>query len=209
MVRHEEKFLFVEGGGDHNPTLASECRRAFRTLLDRAGLQGRMPRVVACGGRRNAYERFCTALHDQADGDVAILLVDSEAPVTATSPWEHVKHRQGDGWDRPAGASDEQLHFMVQCMESWFFADPATLKAYFGEGFSESALPARARALEDLPKDSVLTALEHASQHSRPKGRYRKGRDSFAILERSDPARVRQDAGFWARRFFEYLAKAL
>jgi len=73
-------------------------------FLGKAGLAGIMPRIVACGGRRNAYESFCLAL---SNGEVAFLLVDSEAPVrpehqqgdpeTGWQPWSHLLARDGDG----------------------------------------------------------------------------------------------------------------
>lgn len=104
-----DAYLFVEGGGD-NKRLRTECRRGFRKLLERAGLTGRMPRIVPCGGRSAAYDDFCTA--QRASASLAMLLVDAEAKVTATSPWDHVKNRRGDGWDRPGNATNDQLHLI-------------------------------------------------------------------------------------------------
>lgn len=51
--------LYVEGGGDTN-LLRTACRQGFSEFLKKAGLAGRMPRVVACGGRQDAYDAFCT-----------------------------------------------------------------------------------------------------------------------------------------------------
>ena len=96
--------LFVEGGGD-NDALKSECRRAFQKLLERAGMKGRLPRVVACGGRRSAFEQFCTALSESDQEGAVFLLVDAEAPVTQQSPWDHVAQRKDDGWSRPPGVA--------------------------------------------------------------------------------------------------------
>ena len=67
MVRPTRRVLYVEGGGDRNPSLASECRRAFSKLFEKAGIQ-RRPKVVACGGRQSAYDRFCTAHQSAEDG---------------------------------------------------------------------------------------------------------------------------------------------
>jgi len=53
--------LYVEGGGD-SKELKTHCRRGFRKFIEKAGLQGRMPRIVACGGRQRAYDSFATAL---------------------------------------------------------------------------------------------------------------------------------------------------
>ena len=67
------------------------CREGFSKLLTKAGFAGRLPRIAVCGGRGNAYNQFktaATALHLDAD---PILLVDSEDPVTAASPWQHLR----------------------------------------------------------------------------------------------------------------------
>ena len=78
--------IYVEGGGDHDKALQTECRRGFSEFVRKAGLEWRMPGIVACGGRRNAYERFRTA-HIGGGDNYAILLVDSEGPVSAPSRW--------------------------------------------------------------------------------------------------------------------------
>lgn len=106
--------LYVEGGGD-SKALRTACRKGFRKFIEKAGLRGRMPRIVACGGRRNAFESF--AIAQGAQGDYPFLLVDAEAPVAAAGPWQHLFSR--DGWICPRGATDQQCHLMVQVMESW------------------------------------------------------------------------------------------
>jgi ABC-type dipeptide/oligopeptide/nickel transport system permease component len=81
--------LYVEGGGD-SKALRTTCREGFRRLIEKAGMKGRMPRIVACGGRQNALESFATA-HAQATGnDGPMLLVDAEGPLTAANPWAHL-----------------------------------------------------------------------------------------------------------------------
>ena len=87
MVKHPTRKLFVEGGGDKNQSLQTECRRAFSTLLAKAGFEGRMPRIVACGGRSGTYDQFCTAVEGLEEPDLAFLLVDSEEAVTEELPW--------------------------------------------------------------------------------------------------------------------------
>lgn len=52
--------LYVEGGGD-SKNLKIQCQEGFRTFLKNIGLKEN-PRIVACGGRNNAYERFRTAI---------------------------------------------------------------------------------------------------------------------------------------------------
>ncbi len=195
--------IYVEGGGE-SKMLRTTCRRAFSELFRKAGLAGAMPRVIASGSRRAAYEDFCTAM-GQAAAICALLLVDSEAPVGADDgPWDHLKKRPADQWSRPAGATDDHCHLMVQCMESWFLADQATLARYFGQGFYPGALPKR-QDIEAIAKDDVLTGLGNASRHTATKGKYSKGTHSFKILALLDPALVRS-ASPWADRLLSTLA---
>ena len=193
--------LYVEGGGDRNPS-KTRCRQAFRAFLLKAGLEGRLPRIFAFGGRRQAYDDFRHALDASRGDDLAVLLVDSEGPVAKDAgPWRHLKDR--DGWDKPAGANDDHVHLMVQCMEAWFLADRAALARYFGDGFSENSLPRRTD-VEEVSKQDLGRGLSTATRNSRPKGAYRKGRDSFAILADLDPDKV-ANASPHAKRFLETL----
>ncbi|MEN9866284.1 MAG: hypothetical protein RL748_1874 [Pseudomonadota bacterium] len=59
--RQKEVRLYVEGGGDA-ATLKSSCREGFATFLEKAGLKGHMPRIIACGGREDAFDSFCTTI---------------------------------------------------------------------------------------------------------------------------------------------------
>jgi hypothetical protein len=199
--------LFVEGGGDSD-SLKTECRRGFRHLLDRAGLKGRMPRVVPCGGRKNAFEQFCTEL-EGGGTDGAFLLVDAEDPVTRASPWEHVAQRHGDeAWFRPDGATEDHLHLMVQCMEAWFVADRRALRDFYGQGFQEGALPATTSKTEEVGKRILCDKLEQATRNTKTKGIYSKGQHSFKLLAMLDPSVVRK-ASPWADRFFATLDRLL
>jgi hypothetical protein len=128
--------LYVEGGGD-TKSLQIECRKGFREFLEKAGLKGKMPAIIACGGRQNAYDSYCTAVKND---EQAVLLVDSEAPIVPQhqqgssdtwQPWQHLKQRPGDGWDRLAGSTDTDCHLMVQVMESWFLVRAIALKNHY------------------------------------------------------------------------------
>lgn len=183
--------VYVEGGGNNNRALAARCREAFSEFFRKAGLAGRMPRVIAGGGRKQTCDDFCVSLHDPRNDAFSVLLVDSEdLVVEGAGPWTHLRNRQGDAWDRPAGATDEHAHLMVQCMEAWFLADRETLSAVFGAGFRPNALPGRADDVERIPKPDVLAGLENAARGCRPRRGYKKGRDSFEILAELDPERV-------------------
>lgn len=161
-----------------------------------------MPRIVACGTRRAAYDQFAHALAARSTDEALYLLVDSEGPVTSAEPWAHVAMRKSDGWSMPPGAHDEDLHLMVQVMETWFLADRAALQRVFGKDFRTSALPNR-DDIESVPKEEVLRALHEASKGAKA-GRYGKGQHSFRILAELDPAKLER-ASPWARRLLDVL----
>lgn len=190
-----KRELYVEEGGDRNPSLASECRKAFSLLFDKAGVLQK-PRVIACGGRGLAYKAFCSAAKSP---DAAWLLVDSEEVPEGQSPWDHVKARKGDGWERPVGVSDEQLQLMTVCMETWLLADASALTEVFGSKLDTRKLPAAA-ALESCSKQQVYQALSAATKPT-PAGGYGKGKHSFKVLARVAPEELRKLS--WGRRFLE------
>jgi len=208
--------LFVEGGGN-SKLLRTKCRAAFHSFLQKAGLSGAMPRIVASGSRQNAYDNYCTAVNN---GEEAMLLIDSEEGVRAPSgdphysadrpetwkPWHHLKKRKGDDWDKPKNGSDNECHLMVQVMESWFLADKAALKKYYGKDFNERALPSRTD-VENISKADVMNALADATRNTL-KGSYSKGNHSFDILTDIDPQKV-MAASQWARRFVDALSKKM
>ena len=203
MVSTQRVTIYVEGGSPG--ALKIECRKGFSQFLENAGFRNRMPKVVACGSRGEAYARFCTALAQAETGDTPLLLVDSEGPIAST-PWKHVFQRVGDGWKLPDGANDDHLYLMVQMMEAWFLADVPSLKAYFGPKFQEKKLP-KTKAIESISKDDIESSFTAAVQDC-PKKTYKKGRDSFEILGRLDPQRV-SEASPHAERFLAQLKSLL
>jgi hypothetical protein len=166
--------VFVEGGGDCEE-LRNQCRQAFTTFLSKAGLAGHMPRIVPCGSRNSAFEQYLTAkLYDQT----ALLLVDSEGPVLLDKsdpnfdindirsyrPWFHMQNRKNvagekvDNWNKPINAKEEDLHFMVQQMETWLLTDVNALKRFYGKQFNENQLPNQIR-IEDMPRKERNNAI--------------------------------------------------
>jgi Domain of unknown function (DUF4276) len=174
--------------------LRTACRRGFSEFLKKAGLSGRMPRIIACGRRENAFDSFRTAMRSPRQG-APLLLVDAEGAVEPPGGWEHLSAR--DGWSRPRDASDDMCHFMVQCMEAWFLADRSALAAFFGHGFQPGALPGNLQ-LEEISKRDVLAGLEQASRNA-PRGPYHKARHGFVILAKIDPSAVERSAPHAAR----------
>ena len=202
---HAEFRIFVEGGSKGQ--LAQKCRQGFARFFEKSGLGHRRPRITSCGSRKDAYDDFCHALSKAGEKDVYLLLVDSEAAVTvgADQVWAHVKARQGDGWDKPAAADADMLHFMVECMENWFLADPQTVEAFFGQGFKSTALPKK-KDIESVSKSDVYDALSKATDKLKTKRPYGKGEHSFSLLEKIDPAKV-EAGGEFAKRVIDKVKK--
>lgn len=183
--------LYVEGGGKGK--LRSECRKGFLAFLEKAGLQGKMPKIIACGSREKAYKDFKISLKS---GESALLLVDSEIYIqSGTSPWQHLK--ENDKWDIPLGATDDQCHLMIQIMESWFLSDKNTLVKYYGQKFQTNALPDNTN-IENIAKQDVLNGLNKATKNTQ-KGKYNKGSHSFEILAQIDPEKVQQASPYAER----------
>lgn len=205
--------LYVEGGGTTN-LLKTACRQGFSEFLAKAGLAGKMPRIVACGSRQDAYAAFCAALQN---GEPALLLVDSEGPVSAQyqqgkpdewQPWQYLLNQSGDGWLKPATASDSHCHLMVQCMESWLLADRQILQVFFDRGFNVNALPSTTHPLESVNKSDLYQALANATKNCKTKVAYDKGAHSFKLLALIDPAKVAR-ASAWAARFIDEVKKTM
>lgn len=173
--------VFLEGGGPTRET-QSRCREAFERLFKNAGFAGRMPRLTACGGRSSAFDDFKTA-HKPNSGFIAMLIDSEDAVIDPEKTWAHLKKR--DDWDRPAGASDEQVLFMTTCMETWLAFDRAALKGHFGSCLKENALPPEFE-IERRDRHDVLKKLMQATSDC--KGPYAKGGVSFQVLAELDPA---------------------
>jgi hypothetical protein len=194
--------LYVEGAGQSDLE-RSQCRQAFSTFFESAGLTGRRPRTVACGGRAAAFDAFKAALCGNRASELPLLLGDSEGPVQPVhTNWEHLKAR--DNWDRPTGASDDQVFLMVQIMETWFLADRDLLQRYFGAALREHHLRTWPD-LEALPKCDVLSALDRATAGCGQR-RYAKGSTSFKLLEKLNPQLVRNSCPH-ARALIERLER--
>jgi hypothetical protein len=129
--------------------------------------------------------------------------VDSEALVAEADLWEHVRLRTGDGWQRPQGASQDQIHLMVQAMEAWFYAAKDEVREYYGQGFRLAALSQRPD-IDNIPKADLFDGLQAATRGCL-KGEYSKGKDSFEILARIDPSKVRASSPVHAGRLLNVL----
>ena len=178
--------VFAEGGGNQDRTRTA-FKKALVQFFRKALGKGPQPRVEPCGSRDEACDDFCRSLENEPH-TCAILLVDSEDPVAeGTAPWAHLQRR--DGWRSPVQVPPDQVHLMVQCMETWFLADRQTLIDFYGREFKPDALPGYPNP-EHAPKRDVMDGLVRATRMT-DKGEYHKTRHGFPILERLDPAAVR------------------
>ena len=178
--------IYVEGGGD-SAAQKAEFRQGLTNFWEKAGLKGKKPKTIVCGGRNSAFDNFCTALRTHPD-DVSLLLVDSEDPFPSTvCKWDFLEKR--DGWTKPDQADETQVHLMVQSMEAWLLADRTELQKYYGNQFNIKALPSEQNLIESLSKKTMYEALEKATQSTTKKS-YSKGCHSFQLIGLVDPQKV-------------------
>lgn len=192
--------IFAEGGGDSEGTLRS-CRQGFSSYCEKLAPSGKRPKVVACGSRNQAFEKFKTAIRTSLAGDVCALLVDAEGPVTSATSVQHLQAR--DGWDFPA-LDRHEVFLMVQAMEAWFLADREALMEFYDGRFLADSLPGNPN-VEAVPKDDLQPRLAHASKPTKTKGEYHKVKHGFELLARIDPAKVGR-ASPHAKNFNDFLS---
>jgi hypothetical protein len=174
--------ISLEGGGD-STQLKIRCREGFRKLLAKCGFTGRMPRLVACGGRGAVFDRFKTAHETAAAGEYVALLIDSEDPVADNeAAWAHLTAR--DGGDPPHNADNEQALLMATCMETWIVVDHAALARHYGQKLQTSALPPLTN-IESRARHDVQTRLVNGTKKCA--NAYAKGKRSFEVLGELDP----------------------
>ena len=180
-------FIYYEGGKKLQP--------GFRQFLD--SLYQRDFKIRLVSGGANSIADFITGVKSNRNA-LNILLKDSEGLSIRESLIEVRKH---DHWESGLDSQieDDQLHFMVQIMESWFLADRPALRRFYGQGLLENRLPRNDR-VEEIPKDDVLNGLNEATSATQ-KGKYHKTRHAPELLNRLDPAKVRAAAPACDRLF--------
>jgi len=200
------KLRIVVEGGEKGKDLRSKCRKGFKEFFVKAKAIENNFIVVASGARGEAFKDFKTELKNKKSNEEVILLIDSEGPIAEESViWDFLKKM--DGWDRPRDAGEDNVHLMVQSMESWFMVDKEELEKYYGNGFHSNSLPQNVR-IEEIPKEDVVKGLNAAAKET-PKEKYEKGRDSFEILAKinSENFENAQDA-FFAKRVIKFVRNA-
>ena len=170
-------------------------------LARQSGYQG--VEVVRGKGRSNTFHRF-TNHRMEFPTDLCVLLVDSETPVASETPvWNVVKTRTGDGWIKPAWATEANLYLMVHFVETWLLTDPAALIKFFGSKFDTNLLPKT--LIESRSKNDINKALRRATRNCKS-GPYSHGH-AHRIIEHVKPEKVK--TLFHGKRLFEEMTKLI
>ena len=189
----------MEGGGNGKENRAA-LRQGMDTFLEPLKEAARNKalswKLVCCGTRNEAFQRFQNAVNNSTD-PVNVLLVDAEGPMNQL-PRRHLRDR--DGWNLNV-THEDTVHLMVQAMETWIVADSEALNRYYGQGFRANKLP-KATDLETVPKTTVERSLGEATKDTQ-KGRYHKIRHASDLLKRIDAERVRTRCRHCQRLFDE------
>ena len=177
----------MEGGGESNATKAALRQgmdEFLRPLKDAVRKKALPWKLVCCGPRKEAFQRFQNAVKNRAAA-VNVLLVDAEGPVNQL-PRRHLRDR--DGWNL-SFTGENTVHLMVQTMETWIVADPAALSKYYGQGFRTNRLP-KATDLEPVPKADVERSLREATEKTQKRD-YQKIKHASDLLKRIDVEKVK------------------
>lgn len=83
-------------------------------------------------------------------------------------------------WNPGTAVDDDQLHFMVRVMETWFLADREALRAYYGSGIESQRRPNTAD-IEAISKDQLDRSLKDATRPT-SKGEYHKTKHAPSLL---------------------------
>lgn len=198
-------MLYVEGGGDSADQKA-QLRTGFDGLFKSAKELARTHsvsfRIVCAGDRNSAHGAYLNA---KKNTGFALLLVDSEdefpsdAKPTGKERIAFLKKR--DRWSF-SKEDAEQVHLMVQCMETWIVADAKALADFYGAKFDGSQLPKKMN-LEDEPKADIQNKLRLATRNS-SKGEYRKLAHASKLL-----AQLNADSLASKCSLFEIVMKAI
>jgi len=188
-----ELRIYFEG----DPQLKSGFHKFFSQIIDVARLKRCRVALVATNGTPAEDFRDALRTHPEAWN---VLLLDSDSP--CEGPLADLCRSKGLD-----SSHEDSIFWMVQIMESWFLADPDSLKDYYDDGFREDALRGDPQ-VERIPKSEVLSRLKRATSDTRRgRGEYHKTKHAPELLARIDPERVKSAAPNCERMFRLVLAK--
>jgi len=193
--------IFIEGGSAENGKINADFRRAWSKFFQNAGITN-VPKIVISGSKM--IVKFS---RDRRKDKV--LLLDSEESIPADRENEKMKVfdkflfniKKRSDWCDDENIYDEQIHFMVACMESWFMADMETLQKYYGKFFAGEHF--NWDDVEIIARNKIMDALKKATKNTK-KGTYHKTKHAPEILQNLNSNVVCSKA-FFCERLFEYL----
>jgi Domain of unknown function (DUF4276) len=156
--------IFVEGGSNNSDSAA---RLGFKQFFEKAGVE-KLPRVVICGPRGAAIRSY-----RQRQG-LGVLLVDSEAPVTASTKIQHLLDREDIDHKHKHQLAEEEVFFMIEAMESWLIADIESIAKTHPKVDPKPAQKVRERVqnqVEKISKRDSDEALKKSLPENLGKGR--------------------------------------
>lgn len=194
--------LYVEGGGKGSHKRATIKLQQgldafFRRLKDAAREKRIGFKIIPAGNTQNTYDDFILSVKISPQS-FNLLLVDSDEAVAANQTARAFLQNKYRKWDLQI-VTDEQCHLMVQIMESWFIADVAALKNYYGREFKDSAIP-KNKNVETIAKKTIEKSLETATAKTQ-KAEYHKIEHGAKLLELVNPQKVRKAAPHCERLF--------
>ena len=145
--------------------------------------------LIATGGTPVADFHAALIAHPNAFN---VLVLDSDGPIDGSLA-DLYRSKKLDP------KLQDSVFWMVQLMESWFLADIGALKAYYRDGFIESAVTGNP-AVEEILNADVYARLKRATKETK-RGEYHKTKHAADLLARIDPSRVRSAAPNCDRMF--------
>ena len=185
--------IFVEG----DKALLNGFRAFLKPVIDAARQRRIKFRVTPGGSKDETIKDFLDAVQDEPEV-FNVLLIDSDRPDNGRLMASLKSSRI---WDNQIGAAvrDDQIHFMVQVMESWFLADKDALARYYGQSFQANHLPQNPNVEQVLAND-VIRRLEDATRRTQ-KETYHKTLHAPDLLAQIDSDKVRNAAPNCRRLF--------
>ena len=168
--------IYFEG----NKKLREGFNKLIRSKIEQTSHSCVRFNLIAGGSKEETIKDFKKAVSSHKNASI-IMLIDSDRAYDS-GLLMNIRSQIG------ANVQDEQIHFMVQVMESWFLADRDALKQYYKQNFQESRLPQNPD-VEQIPKSDVITGLENATRDTQ-KGKYHKTKHAPQLLSKLNADKV-------------------
>ena len=186
--------IYFEGSA----RLREGFNKLIRPRIERTSHNRVRFKLIAGGSKEETIKDFKRAASSHKNAYI-IMLIDSDQAYDS-GLLMNIRNQIG------ANVQDDQIHFMVQVMESWFLADRDALKEYYGREFQERRLPQNSD-VEQIPKSDVITGLENATRDT-PKGKYHKTKHAPHLLSNLNADKVCSAAPS-CKRLFDALQRLI